>query len=56
MRHLDVAEQQMHQNRYWKWFLELNLACEIRGVLDSSEESAEWFKKTCFLYKKKIKI
>lgn len=39
-----------------KWFLELNLACERKVVLDSSEESAEWSKKTCLLYKKKIKI
>lgn len=46
----------MYQNSHWKWFLGLNLACERKGVLDSSEESAEWSKKTCLLYKKKIKI
>lgn len=56
MRHLNVSEQQMYQNSYWKWFLGLNLACERKGVLDSSEESAEWSKKTYLQYKKKIKI
>lgn len=54
MRHLNVSEQQMYQNSYW--FLGLNLACERKSVLDSSEESAEWSKKTCLLYKIKIKI
>lgn len=56
MRHVNVSEQQMYQNSYWKWFLGLNLACERKGVLDSFEESAEWSKQTYLLYKMKIQI
>jgi len=37
----------MHQTSYWKQFLGINLACERKGTLDSSEEFSEWCNKTC---------
>lgn len=37
-------------------FRGLNLVCERKGVLDSSEESAEWSEKTCLLYKRKLRF